>query len=161
MIERTTKAKTLHPALPVCKRVELEVVAVDAAVPWTSDPSNSIEYARPPSKTQTCATAPKLTLPQRLTTSLKGAKRAHWIETLRFRAAGVGTLAMTLTYTTRTGASSTVTKALKIRRRGTHVLHVALPSGVRAAGSGSLRLRETAPDGRHHRTRIVKIEVSA
>jgi hypothetical protein len=161
VIAKTTKAQTLHPDLPVCKTVELEVVAIDATVPWTSDPSNSIEYTRPPSKTQTCTTPPKLTLPQKLATTLKRAQHAHWVETLRFRAAGVGRLAVTLTYTTRAGLSSTVTRALKIRRAGTHVLHVTLPSGVRAAGSGSLTLRETAPDGRHHRTRTVKIEVSA
>lgn len=161
VVARTTKPEVLHPDLPVCKRVELEVVATDALVPWTSNPSNSIEYTRPPSKTQSCARPPKLTLPQKLATTLKDARRAHWVEALRFHSAGVGTLRVTLTYRTDSGHRSTVTKALKLRRAGSHGLHLTLPAGVRAAGSGSLRLRETAPDGRHHRTRTVKIEVSA
>ena len=162
VVGKTTKAQAVDPDLPVCKTVQLEVVAIDDAVPWTSDPSNSIEYTRPPSNTQTCATPPKLTLPQKLATTLKGAKHAHWVEALRFHAAGIGTLRATLTYRADSGPRSTVRTALKLKRAaGTHVLHFTLPNGVRAAGSGSLTLTATAPDGRHHRTRIVKIEVSA
>jgi hypothetical protein len=161
LVEKTTKSQALHPDMPVCKTVELEVVAIDAGVAWTSDPSNSIEYTRPPSKTQTCAAAPKLRLPKKIDTTLKSARRAHWVEALRFRSAGIGTLRVAFKYTTVTGRRGSAITLLTIRKAGTRVLHLTLPNGVRAAGSGSVRFTETSPDGKHHKTRTVKIDVSA
>lgn len=161
VVEKTTKSQALHPDLPVCEKVELEVVAIDAGVAWTSNPSNSIEYTRPPSKTQTCAAPPKLTLPKKIDTTLKKARRAHWVDVLRLHSAGIGRLRVALTYTTDAGLRGSAITFLKIRKAGTRVLHLTLPHGVRAAGSGSVTLKETSPDGKHHKTRTVKIEVSA
>jgi hypothetical protein len=161
VIERTTKSQGLHPHIPICETVKLQVVAISAGVAWTSDPSTQIDYTRQPSKTQSCAKPPRLTLPPKLETTLKGAKRAQWVETLRLHSAGIGTLRVTLTYVTATGFRATVTDDLTIKRVGTRVLRLTLPGSVRDTGSGSIRLRETAPDGKHRRTRTVKIEVKA
>lgn len=161
VVEKTTKSDGLQPDIPVCGTVKLQVVAISAGVGWTSDPSNPIRYTRPASKTQSCAAPPKLTLPRRLDTTLKAARRAHWVETLRLRSAGVGTVRVRLTYMTATGRHGSVATKLTFKRAGRRVLHLTLPSAVRAAGSGSVVLRETSPDGKHRKTRTVNIEVSA
>jgi hypothetical protein len=141
--------------------VKLQVVAINPGVEWTSDPSNALTYTRSPSKTQTCTEPPKLTLPATLASTLKGAQHSHWVETLRFHASGIGALRVTLTFRTAAGRSSTVRRKLAIKRAGNRVLHLTLPRSVRAVGSGSVTFRQTSPDGKHHRLRIVKIEVSA
>jgi hypothetical protein len=161
VVVKATKSLGLDPHTPVCKTVELAVVAISAGVAWTSDASTPIKYTRPPSKTQSCAAPAKLTLPKKLRTTLKGARRAHWVETLRFHSSGIGTVRVRLTYRTTAGRRGTVTTKLTLRRSGTRVMHLTLPSGVRAAGSGSITLKETSPDGEHHRTRSLKVEVSA
>jgi hypothetical protein len=161
-VEKTSKTTGLHPPTPVCQAVKLEVVAVSTAgVAWTSDPSSVIDYTRQPSKTQTCAAPAKLRLPSRLGATVAAARHAHWAETLRFHAAGIGVLKATLVYRTVGGRHATVSTKLAIVKAGTHVLHLTLPSAVRAAGSGSLTLTEISPDGHHRATHTVRVEVKA
>jgi hypothetical protein len=160
-VAKTTKFQGLRLRLPVCDTVKLQVVAISPGVEWTSDPSNVLTYTRPPSKTQTCTEPPKLTLPAKLGSTLKGAQHSHWVETLRFHSSGIGALRVTLTFRTAAGRRSTVRTKLAIKKAGNRVLHLTLPKSVRAAGSGSVTFRETSPDGKHHRIRTVKIEVSA
>jgi hypothetical protein len=160
VIARSSASSKLRPRLAVCDTVKLQVIAISTGIGWTSDPSTPISYTRPPSKTQTCAEPPKLTLPHKLATTLKRAQHAHWIELLRIHSAGIGTLRVAFTYNTDAGLRGTVTTRLRIKRPGTRVLHLTLPDDLRAAGSGSVRLTETSPDGKHHKTRTVKIEVS-
>ena len=155
VLERTTKSHGLRLRTPLCKKVKLEVVALSSGVPWTSDPSNPIDYERPPSKTQSCAAPAKLTLPKQLDSTQKRMRHARWIETLRFGAAGIGMLRVTLKY-----RGATITTDLMIKKPGTKVLHLTLPASVRAAGSGSIALRATSPDGKHHKTSFVKVVVS-
>jgi hypothetical protein len=161
VVETTRKGSDLRPDTPVCKKVSLEVVAISPSVAWTSDASNLISYARPPSRTQTCAAPAKLTLPKQLGDTVKQARQAHWVEALRFHSSGVGSLKATLTYATVTGSSATVTVKLVLKRAGNRVLHLALPSSVRSAGSGSVSLTTTSPDGKRHTTRTLKVKVSA
>jgi hypothetical protein len=161
VVKKTTKSSELQLHIPVCERVELQVVAINAGVSWTSDPSTPIKYTRPPSKTQACTAPPKLSLPQELQTTLTRAQRAHWVETLHLHSAGIGAVRVRLRYMTDAGRRGSVTTKLRIRRAGDRVLHLTLPSQVRAAGSGTVTLTETSPDGRHHKTRTVQIEVSA
>jgi hypothetical protein len=162
-VEKTSKASGLQPATALCQKVTLEVVAVDPGIAWTSDPSSAISYTRQPSKTQTCAAPPKLTLPASLDTTVTRAKHRHWRETLRFRAAGIGTLKAKLTYRTLKPHASraTLTVKLTIRKRGAQVLRLSLPGTVHGAGSGTVKLTETSPDGHHRATHTVKIKVSA
>ncbi len=162
-VEKTSKTSGLQPVTALCQAVTLEVVAVDPGVAWTSDPSSTISYTRQPSKSQTCAAPPKLTLPVSLNTTVTRAKQRHWRETLRFRAAGIGTLKAKLTYRTlKPNASrATLTVKLTIRKRGMQLLRLSLPSTVHGAGSGSVKLTETSPDGRHRATHTVKLKVSA
>ena len=54
IVERTRKLRGLHPHTPICKRVRLQVVAVSAAVAWTSDAAGPIKYVRRPSGNRTC-----------------------------------------------------------------------------------------------------------
>jgi len=161
VVAKTTRFHGLRPRLPVCDTVKLQVVAITPRVEWTSDPSNALMYTRPPSKTQTCAEPPKLTLPATIGSTLKGAQHSHWVETLRFHSSGIGALRVNLTFRTSAGRRSTVRTKLTIKKAGNRVLHLMLPASVRAAGSGSVTFRETSPDGKHRRTRTVKIEVSA
>jgi hypothetical protein len=161
VVEKTSKTKRLHPLTPVCQAVKLEVLAISPGVPWTSDPSNVISYKRPPSKSQTCAAPPKLTLPSKLDGTLAGAQHSHWVEALGIRSRGIGTLKASLEYRTVTNRHAKVAVTLAITKAGAHVLHLTLPRAVRAAGSGSLRLTEISPDGRHRTTRTLRVEVAA
>jgi len=160
---KTSKTSGLEPATPVCQKVTLEVVAVTSGIPWTSDPSSPISYTRQPSKTQTCAAPAKLKLPAKLGTTVTRAKHADWRETVRFRAAGIGTLKVKLTYRTLKphASSATLTTQLTIRKPGAQVLRLRLPGSVHGAGSGTVRLTEISPDGHHRVIHTVKIKVSA
>jgi hypothetical protein len=162
-VQETSRVSDLRPPTALCQKVTLEVVAVNPGVAWTSDPSSPISYTRQPSKTQTCAAPPKLTLPAKLDTTVAHAKRAHWRETVRFRAGGIGTLRARLTYRTvkPVGSRATVTTLLAIRRRGADVLHLTLPGAVRGAGAGTVKLTEISPDGHHRAIHTLKIKVSA
>ncbi len=159
----TSKTSGLMPKTAMCQTVTLEVVAVNPGLTWTSDPSSPLSYTRQPSKTQTCAAPPKLTLPGKLDLTLAHAERAHWRETLRFRAAGIGTVKVSLSYkTVKPNASrATLSTTLKIRKRGGQVLRLRLPAAVHGAGSGIVKLTEISPDGHHHATHTVRIKVSA
>jgi hypothetical protein len=158
---KTAKTTGLEPATALCQKVTLEVVAVTSGIPWTSDPSSPISYTRQPSKSQTCAAPAKLKLPAKLDTTITRAKRAHWLETVRFHAAGIGTLKVKLTYKTLKPHAdhATLTTQLTIRKAGGQVLHLRLPSTVHAAGSGTVKLTEISPDGHHRVIRTVKITI--
>ncbi len=135
--------KGLDPTHRVCKQVKLQVVAVSPGVAWTSDASSAINYTRQPSKTQTCAAPPKLNLPGKLGTTVASARRAHWVETLRFRSAGSGRCgrrSATGPHRPRHGH-----RKLTIRSRGTGARLRCRAD--REAGSGSLKLTEISPDG--------------
>jgi len=161
VLKRTTRTTGLTVRTPLCQPVELEVVAVRAGLSWTSDPSTAIRFERPPSTTQGCSDPAKLTLPAQLRSTIKQIQHAHWVETLRFQTGGIGSLQATLRYRTVRRRRATVVTTVVIRRPGTKVLHLQLPPGVRAAGSGSITLRESSPDGSQHLTRSLKIAVSA
>jgi hypothetical protein len=161
VIDKSSTSSKLRPRIPVCATVKLQVVAVSAGLGWMSDPSTPISYTRPPSRSQTCAETPKLILPRKLVTTLKRVRRAHWLEPLRIHSAGIGTLRAIFTYRTAAGLRGTIRTRLTLRRAGNRVLHLTLPSGLRAAGSGLVKLIETSPDGKHHKTRTVKIEVAS
>jgi hypothetical protein len=160
-VEKTSKTTGLLPPTPVCQKVSLEVVAVTPAVAWTSDPATPISYTRQPSKTQTCAAPPKLRLPAKLDSTVARARHAHWVETLRFHSSGIGAVRAMLSYRSLSSHHATVTAKLTITKAGTHVLTLKLPPAVRAAGSGSVKVTETSPDGSRHSTHTVKVAVSA
>jgi hypothetical protein len=160
---KTAKTSGLEPATALCQKVTLEVVALTPGIPWTSDPSSPISYTRQPSTTQTCAAPATLKLPAKLDTTVTRAKHAHWRETVRFRAAGIGMLKVKLTYRTLKphAGHATLTTELTIRRAGGQVLDLRLPGSVHAAGSGTVKLTEISPDGHHRSVHTVKIKVSA
>jgi hypothetical protein len=160
-VQKTSKTTGLEPATPVCQKVTLEVVAVSSGVPWTSDPSSPISYTRQPSKTQTCAAPPKLTLPSKLGTRFAAERRAHWVQTLRFRSAGIGSVKVTLKYRPLDGKRITITEKLVSLKAGTKMLRVTLPVAARAIGSGTWTLTETSPDGSHRSNHTLKFAVSA
>jgi hypothetical protein len=174
VVEKTASTTGLHPPTPVCETVKLTVVAVSPAVSWTSDPSSPISYTRQPSKTQTCAEPPKLKLRSKLAATVAAARRAHWVETLRFRSAGIGTVRVALTYrtvparhakaagrrVTFISRHATLRAELTISRAGVYAVHLKLPAAVRAAASGSVMLTEISPNGAHRRTQTLKVELS-
>jgi hypothetical protein len=160
VVAKTARARDLRPDTPVCETVKLEVVAIGAHVAWRSDASSPIKYTRQPSKTQTCATPPKLSLPGRLSGTLAQAQHAHWIEAVHFHSAGIGTVLAMLSYRTLDGRHGTANTKVAITKAGTHVLQLTLPQAVRGAGSGSIVLNEVSPDGKHHKTATLKLEVS-
>ncbi len=161
VLRRTRTATALALRTPVCEAVNLEAVAVSPGLAWMSDPSNAISYERPPSRTQGCQDPPKLLLPARLDSTLEQAQHAHWVQALNFRARGIGSLQVRLAYRTTKGKRATAATSLTINTAGAKVLHLQLPRGVRAAGSGSITFSVTSPDGKHHVTRSLKIAVSS
>jgi hypothetical protein len=160
-VEKTTKTTDLYPDTPLCQAVKLEVVAVSAAVGWTSDPTAPITYTHEPSKSQTCATPAKLKLPSKLSFTLASARRSHWAKTLHFRSAGIGTVKAVLRYSTLTGSRASFTTKLTIKKAGAHKLRLKLPAAVRAAGSGTVKLTVISPDATHRSTHTLKFEVKA
>lgn len=160
VVARTTRARDLHPHTPICETVKLEVVAIRASVAWRSDGSSPIRYTRQPSRTQSCATPPKLRLPPRLTSTLAQAQHAHWIEAVHLHCTGIGAVLATLFYRTLEGHRATTTTRVAITKTGTHVLKLTLPQAVRGLGSGSVVLNEISPDGKHHSSTTLKLEVS-
>jgi hypothetical protein len=93
--------------------------------------------------------------------TVAAARRKHWVEALRFRSAGIGSVRAALRYKTLAGRHATFNAKLTISRAGAHLLRLKLPTAVRAAGAGSVKLIELSPNGAHRTTHTLKIEVSA
>ena len=110
-----------------------------------------------------CSEAPKVTASASLSRSLRALRRAHWVATFPVRTNGVGRIEATLVRDavapgkakhgkrqSGSGAKTVATVSLSVAGSGTHVLHLALPAAGRVAGSYSLRVRATSPDGKGH-----------
>jgi hypothetical protein len=164
----------LRPKAPVCEPVSYTVEAIDDAVGWTSDPSAAVTYRRPPSKGQGCSDAPKVTAASPFHRSLRGLRRAHWIAELPVKTNGIGRLQLTLIrdasvpkkhgkHASRSAAKTAktiTTVTFQITSAGTHRLRLALPVAARIAGSYSLRLASTSPDGKGHLKTTLRLEIA-
>ena len=159
----TSHTTGLRPKAPVCEPVTFTVEALDYSVGWTSDPSSAVSYRRQPSKSQGCSEAPKVTASSSLSRSLRALRRAHWVATFPVKTNGVGRIEATLVRDavapgkakhgkrqSGSGAKTVATVSLALTSSGTHVLHLALPAAGRVAGSYSLRVTATSPDGKGH-----------
>jgi len=168
----TSATSDLHPKAPVCKQVTFTVVAVDSAVPWTSDPSAAVSYLRPPSATQSCSEAPEVAAAAVLHRSLRRLRRSHWIAAVSLKMNGIGGLQATLERgratprsrkhgrrRTQSGAKPLATVSLQVVRAGAHVLHIRIPVAARAPGTYSLRLTTTSPNGKDHRKVTTELEI--
>ncbi len=93
---QSTSTSGLRPPAPLCVPVTLAVVAVNTSVGWTSDPSNTVTYERPPSAQQSCSDAPQITLPASLRRTVPQLRRAHWVASVLVATSGIGALQVTL-----------------------------------------------------------------
>ena len=168
----TSATSDLHPKAPVCKQVTFTVVAVDSAVPWTSDPSPAVSYIRPPSATQSCSEPSNVAAAAVFRRSLRQLRRSHWIAAVSLKTNGIGRLQATLERgratlrsrkhgkrRTPSGAKPLATVSLQVERAGTHVLRIRIPAAARAPGAYSLWLTTTSPNGKHHRKVTTELEI--
>ncbi len=168
----TAHTTGLHPKAPVCEPVTFTVQALDYSVGWTSDRSPAVAYRRQPSRSQGCSEAPKVTASSSFSRSLRSLRHAHWVAAFPLRTNGVGRLEATLVREAtsgratkhgkrqhRSGAKTIATVSLVVTGSGSHVLHFALPAAGRVAGSYSLRVRATSPDGKGHLVTSFGLEI--
>ena len=159
----TTATSGLKPVAPACVPVSFTVVAVNAALGWTSAASPAVTYTRPASATQACADAPAMSAAAKLRFSRRALRKAKWHLTLPLRSSGIGSVKATLLRATRKG-HKTRYKALasvtaKLTKPGSQKLRMTLPRSARRRGHYLLRLVTTAPDGKGHKTTTLKLEV--
>ncbi len=160
----------LKPSTPLCKPVSFTVVAVNNTFGWTSGPSAPVAYTRPPSATQGCSDAPRISgAPVMERRSLSQLRRARWFAALSFASSGIGELQATLVATATTrkrgkgaprpNGRTLLTVATQLTRAGRHTLRFRLPVHARAPGSYRLRLTTTSPDGKQHKSTSVTLEI--
>jgi hypothetical protein len=156
----TTATTGLKPKAPLCMSVSFTVVAVDSAAGWTSDPSPAVSYTRPPSATQGCSTAPKVTVAAAaLRRSLRKLRRARWVAALKITASGIGTVAVTLSRGRGRHGQKVASVELQLTRPGAHVLPIRLPPAARRPGSYRLTLATTSPNGKGHLSTALTLAV--
>jgi len=159
----TTATSGLKPVAPVCVPVSFTVVAVNAALGWTSAASPAVTYTRPASATQACGDAPAMSAAAKLRFSRRALRKAKWHMTVSLRSSGIGSLKATLLRATRKG-HKTRYKALadvtaKLAKPGSQQLRLTLPKAARRRGHYLLKLVTTAPDGKGQKTTTLKLEV--
>ncbi len=165
---QTTSTSGLRPNVPTCVPVTFTVVAFKTVIGWTSDPSAPVAYVRPPSATQGCHDAPRLSNAGAQHRSLKRLRRAGWHASVSITTSGVGTLKTSFvsvggpTRTAKRGKHKAGTPSTKrtvltawsttIGRPGRLTLRLQLPPAARHAGTYELHLVTTSPDGKRHAT---------
>lgn len=173
---QTTATSGLRPSVPVCVPVTFTVVAFNGLVGWTSDPSAPVSYVRPPSATQGCHDAPRLSSASTQRRTLRRVRRAGWQTPVSLTATGIGTVSVSfvavITHTpakkpgrhrrTKPSTKRTVlaTWSTSLTRAGRVTLPVHLPTSAHRAGSYLLRLVTTSPDGMSHASSTVALEIS-
>jgi hypothetical protein len=170
---QTAATSGLRPGVPICVPVTFTVVAFNGSVGWTSDPSPAVAYTRPPSDTQSCTDAPRLTAVQTAHLSLRRLRRAAWNAKIPLTTSGIGRLdasviAVTVVGTrhrgkhkhkTRTTHRTLFTWSTQLARAGRVRLRIHLPKSAHRAGSYVVHLLTTSPDGRHHATKNLTLEI--
>jgi hypothetical protein len=171
---QTTATSGLRPSVPMCVPVTFAVVAYNASVGWTSNPSPPVAYVRQPSARQNCPDAPRLTATQTVHQSLKRLRRAAWKAKIPITTTGIGKLdlsfvAVTVVTTkqrgkhghkkTRTTRRKLFTWSTRLARAGRVTLRVRLPKSARHDGTYVLSLVTTSPDGKHHATKNLTLEI--
>ncbi len=159
----TTATSGLKPDAPVCVPVTFTVVAVNAALGWTSAAAPPVPYMRPASATQGCGDAPAMSATKKLRFSRKALRKAKWRLTLPLRSSGIGTVKATLLRATRKGRKTRyktlANVAAPLTKPGSQKLRLTLPRSARGRGRYVLRLVTTAPDGKGRKTTTLKLEV--
>ncbi len=151
---------------PMCVPALFTVIANQGSVNWQSDPSAGVGYLKPPSATQTCAQPPKLKASKSaLKFKLKNLKHLHFKAVLKLTTDGIGNATATLTGKVKKGKHTTAKKLLTLKpfaiaKAGSLHLSVTLPAAARKTGSYTLKVVTTAPDGSHHTTTTLKLEVT-
>ncbi len=153
----------LAPASPVCVPVTFTVVAVHKDLGWTSDAPAPVSFTRPPSATQGCGDAPKLSAAARLRFSLRSLRRKKYRAVLKLRADGIGSVQANLLPVRRKG-HKTATKplaklGLQVAKVGGQTVQLVLPKAARRPGRYTLQLAATSPDGKGHVTTTLTLEV--
>jgi len=156
-------AAGLAPASPVCVPVTFTVVAVQKDLGWTSDAPAPVSFTRPPSATQGCGDAPKLSAPAKLRFSLRKLRRAKYRTVLKLRADGIGSLQANLLPVRRKGhrtAQKPLARlTLQVAKAGDQNVKLTLPKAARRAARYTLQLVATSPDGKGHTTTTLTLEV--
>ncbi len=157
------KTTGLAPASPVCVPVTFTVVAVQKDLGWTSDAPAPVSFTRPPSATQGCSDAPKLSAAARLRFSLRTLRGRKYRATLKLRADGIGSVQASLLPVRRKGhraATKPLAKlTLSLAKPGVQSVRLTLPKAARHRARYVLRLAATSPDGKGHKTTTLTLEV--
>ena len=172
---QTRATSGLRPRIPICVPVTFTVAAFNGAVGWTSDPSGAVTYTRPPSASQGCQQAPRLTAASTTRRSLKRLRSGGWRTSLQVKTSGIGALAASLESQGGTTGKSKGGKhrhkpAVKphtvlasftttLARAGRITLRLHLPAAARHTGSYLLHLVTTSPTGKRHATTNLTLEI--
>jgi hypothetical protein len=176
-ILQTAATTGLRASAPLCVPVTFTVVAFNAPAGWISDPSPAISLTRPPSAKQSCQEAPRLTAVGTAHESLKRLRRAAWKATFPITTSGIGRLDVRVLavkvvstkqrgkhkhkHKTRTTRRTLFTWSTQLARAGRVALRMHLPKSAHHAGSYVLHLVTTSPDGKHHATKNLTLEIGA
>jgi hypothetical protein len=162
---QTTSSANLRPPAPLCVPVTLTVVAVNGAVQWTSDPSPSVAYTRPPSATQGCSDAPRIAAVGHPHVSMRRLRRGRWAATVLVTIRGIGSLqaAVKPARGAHPGHSARRLRlaVLQITRSGRHRLHLLVPAADRAPGTYVIRVLTISPNGKGHRTTTMTLRIGS
>ena len=167
---QTTATSGLQPSIPICLPVTFTVVAFNASVGWTSDPSPAVFYIRPPSAKQSCDDAPRLTAAETAHRTVKRLRHAAWSVTIPITTSGIGKLETSVvavrvhgkhrhaSHSTRRPLS---TWSTELARAGRITLRLRLPSSAHHAGRYVLHFVTTSPDGKRHATKNLTLEIGS
>jgi hypothetical protein len=153
----TSATSGLRPNTDVCVPVSFNVVAVNDPVGWTSDPSATVSYMKPPSPTQRCDQAPPITTQQSSQRSLRRLRRSGWRTTIVFTTRGIGTVVVHLHKRHLKGELWAWATRIGHAGRVNVPLHV--PMQARKRGSYVLTVVTTSPDGKRHATTNLTLEI--
>ena len=157
---------------PICVPVTFTAIAFNASVGWTSVGSQPVAFTAQPSATQACNQAPTLSATKKqLGFDLAKLRKAGWKLTVPLTSSGLGAkLSYQLIGTKLVKVKKKVKKVPVVLLRGDVTtalaagatsLPLTLPKPARKAGTYSLVLVTTAPDGKATTTTKLTLEVRA
>ncbi|MEZ5100395.1 MAG: hypothetical protein R3C15_11470 [Thermoleophilia bacterium] len=155
---------------PICVPVTFTAIAFNSAVGWTSAGSQPVSFTAQPSATQACNQAPTVSATKKqLRFALTKLRKARWKLTVPFTSAGL---------TSKLSFRLVGTKTVKVKKKlkkvpvvllrgdaatapgaGAATLPLTLPKAARKAGTYTLFVVTTAPDGTATTTTKLTLEV--
>lgn len=157
---------------PICVPVTFTAIAFAASVGWTSVGSQPVAFTAQPSASQACNQAPTVSATKKqLAFSLPKLRKAGWKLTVPFTSAGLASkLSFQLVGTKLVKVKKKLKKVPVVLLRGdattapaagAATLPLTLPKAARKAGTYTLVLVTTSPDGKATTTTKLTLEVRA